>query len=66
MHRINRCGRRAFLCGQDPLTGTDYEPQWELFRQPLSSMVRERAGYLRFHWNRNAWQYAARVVGGGH
>ena len=32
VHCINRV-RRAYLCGQDPLTGTDYEHRRELIRQ---------------------------------
>ena len=33
VHCINRCVRRAYLCGQDPLTGTEYEHRRELIQE---------------------------------
>ena len=32
VHCINRCVCLAFLCGQDPLSGTDYEHRREFIR----------------------------------
>ena len=39
VHCINRCVRRVYLCGQDPLTGTDYEHRRELIRQRLEFLA---------------------------
>ncbi len=39
VHCINRCVRRAYLCGQDPLTGTDYEHRRELIRKRMEFLA---------------------------
>ena len=39
VHCINRCLRRTYLCGQDPLTGADYEHRRELIRQRMESLA---------------------------
>ena len=39
VHCINRCVRRAYLCGQDPLTGTDYEHRRELIRRRMEFLA---------------------------
>ena len=39
VHCINRCVRRAYRCGQDPLTGTDYEHRRELIRQRMEFLA---------------------------
>ena len=39
VHCINRCVRRAFLCGEDPLTGVSYEHRRELIRQHMKFLA---------------------------
>ena len=39
VHCVNRCVRRALLCGHDPLTGTDYERRRELIRQRMEFLA---------------------------
>ncbi len=39
VHCINRSVRRAYLCGQDPLTGADYEHRREFNRQRMEFLA---------------------------
>lgn len=39
VHCINRCVRRAYLCGRDPHTGMDYEHRRELIRQRMEYLA---------------------------
>ena len=39
VHCINRCVRRAYLCGQDPLTGADDEHRRELIRPRMEYLA---------------------------
>lgn len=39
VHCINRCVRRAFLCGTGPFTGKDYESRRELIRKRMEFLA---------------------------
>lgn len=59
LHCINRCARRAFLCGQDEFTEKDYEHRREFIRDRLEFLAGvmriEVLGYAvqcRCTWNR--------------
>ena len=38
-HCVNRCVRRAFLCGEDSLTGNSYEHRREWIANKISSLA---------------------------
>ena len=39
VHCVNRCVRKSFLCGTDPLTGDDYEHRREWIRNRLEFLA---------------------------
>jgi REP element-mobilizing transposase RayT len=39
VHAVQRCVRRAYLCGRDPLTGTDYEHRRTWIRERLQFLA---------------------------
>ena len=39
VHVYNRCVRRAFLCGQDPVTGKNFEHRREWARERLEHLA---------------------------
>ena len=43
VHCINRCVRRGFLCGNDPVTGRDYEHRRDWIRQRFEFLAEHMA-----------------------
>ena len=42
LHCVQRCVRRAFLCGEDPYSGKSYEHRREWIRERLEFLARNR------------------------
>jgi REP element-mobilizing transposase RayT len=40
-HCINRCVRRAYLCGQDPVSGKDFEHRRQWIQDRMQFLARE-------------------------
>ncbi|MCU7918532.1 MAG: hypothetical protein KZQ99_13035 [Candidatus Thiodiazotropha sp. (ex Dulcina madagascariensis)] len=52
-HCVSRCARRAWLCGEDPLTGRSFEHRRQWIQDKLSELAgihRCRAVFSAFEW----------------